>query len=208
MTEFELEMRRKIIAAPLGQTVVMPIGRESMPRIRRLAKEFASAKNYPIVIIDSPDSLCFKRVTKEEADQSKWPEMGKLEIGESHVYDVPVPMHQRIRMAASSKNRGGEVLLSCTREGSLLRVTRHPLTPDEINAHGVSKMPPRASKYGLERLETETEITLHPKDHAELLSIRALAHTKSKLTGWKLVTRVQIDGSLKITRINAEVSHG
>jgi len=176
-------------------------------KAKSAAVRFSRAKGLPILVMEQqPGRLTFKRVTIEESKTVKYPEMDTLQIGQSHVFKVARPLHARVRMAASVRNRRGMVLLSCAQDGDFVRVTRHPLTEDEMNAHGPVLVVARASKYGLEKLETERELTFKPVDHRDLLRIRASVVVKGKITGWKLATRTQFDGSLTVTRLDMPVS--
>lgn len=202
---YDLEIRKRIAATPIGETVVMPIGDLPLDQARSIAKSFGGRKRFPILIFDAPDDrpgeLCFKRVTEEEAKLSTYPEMDVLGIGESHLFKLPTPMHQRIRMAASIRNRRGQILLSCTLEAEGLRVTRHPLTEAEIAAHGFVQTPKRASKYGLEQLEHQSELRFTGMQFVETQRLRLAVSTKARLMGWKLRCRLQNDGTMVVTRL-------
>ena len=209
MINFDLEIRKKIKAAAIGEAFTMPYGQVTEEYAKQRAQAFSRAKKCPIVFLDGAPAghIAFKRVTPEEANPVLYPEMDCLKIGESHLYELPTPMHQRVRMSASVRNRRGEVLLSCTKEAGGLRVTRHPLTAEEIKRHGLLPEKQKTSKHGLERLETEREITLHPQTYAEIRALRVAVSNKGQLTGWKLTCRVQDDGSVLVTRLDKEIGH-
>jgi hypothetical protein len=201
---YDLEIRKRIAAAQIGETVVMPIGDLPLDQARAIAKSFGGRRRYPVIIFDAPDDrpgeLCFKRVTEDEAKSFAYPELDLLQIGQSHLFAAPKPMHQRIRMAASVRNRRGDVLLSCTLETGGLRVTRHPLTEAEIAAHGFIETPKRPSKYGLEQLEHLTELRFTSMQFVETQRLRLAVSTKAKIMGWKLRCRLQNDGTMVVTR--------
>lgn len=200
MVNYELEIRKRIVSAEPGLIIEMPIGHMT-PEVAQLrAKAFAKTRGIRIAILESTDGIAFKRLTDAEASRQAYPEMGSLEIGGSHLYELPPPLHQRVRMAATAKNRSGLVLLSCSRESGGIRVTRHPLTPDEIQAHGLVAPRARGSKYGLERLETEAEIFLQPTSPVETRAIRVAVSTKAQNAGWQLSCRKLDDGRLHIKR--------
>lgn len=200
MVNYEIEIRKHILNSVPGKVVTLPIGHLEPAVARERAKSFARLKKVPIEILKSDTDLSFRRLTEAEATATTYSAMDALEIGGSHLFEVPAPHHQRVRMAATARNRQGDVLLSCTREGSAIRVTRHPLKPAEIAAHGLLPIAARPSKYGLERLATESEIILAPATPAELRNMRVAASTKAINEGWKVVCRKLEDGRLKITR--------
>jgi hypothetical protein len=210
MMNFELEIRRAIAKTEIGQTVVMPIGDIPLDRAKHIAKSFGGRKRFPVLIFESPEDrpgeLCFKRVTAEEAKAHKYPEIDALKIGEYHVFKVPPPMHQRIRVAAHIRNRRGLVLLSCTVDPGGLRVTRHPLTPKEIEHHGIA---PKTSKYGLESLETAHELRFNMPAYADQMRLRQAVSTKGRLMGWKLRCRLQDDGAtMLVVRLQTPQTQG
>ena len=189
----------------MGAVASLVIGSYDYDKAKATAIRYARAKHYPIVILSQqPGRLTFRRVTLEESKTVMYPEMDMLQIGQSHLFEVAKPVHQRVRMAASVRNRRGAVLLSCTTEGPFIRVTRHSLTTDEMKAHGPIAKPDRASKYGLENLATQRELHFKTTDFAEILRIRSSVAIKRKLTGWDLATRVQFDGTLIVTRLDLQ----
>lgn len=203
MTANELEIRKKVKATPMGEVGMIDLGGMDYEQARLCALRYSRLKKLPITVLGSaPDVLKFKRVTADEARTVTYPEMDLLKIGDSHLFELPRPLQQRVRMAASVRNRRGTVLLSCSVEASGIRVTRYPLTQTEIDAHGPIQEPQRASKYGLERLAAERELRFTPADHAELMRIRSSVSVKGKLTGWKLACRTQFDGSVTVTRLD------
>lgn len=201
---YEVEIRRAILKADFGVVHTLPIGRLNIDVVTRRAKEFARDKGLWIEVIGSPDGFCFKRITPEEAKASAYSEMDHLAIGQSHLFELPPHLHQRIRMAASVRNRRGEVFLSCRREGDFIRVMRQPLTLEECAVHPSAAPTPRQSKYGLERLATERELTFKFDSFTELRNLRMAVSNKSQTEGWKLTCRKQLDGSVKVTRLDAQ----
>jgi hypothetical protein len=200
LINYELEIRKSIIAAKPGEVVTKPTGHVELLVAQERAKSFAKSKKVLIRILPSTDALKFERIDPATVARGNYAEMDDLAIGQSHFYEFPAPLHSRVRMAASARNRNGEVLLSCSREGGGIRVTRHPLTTGEIKDHGLIHVAPRQSKYGLERLATESEMLLEPATPMELRNMRVAVSTKAINEGWKLVCRKMADGRLKVTR--------
>jgi hypothetical protein len=204
MTTTELDVRKKVMSTPMGAVAELPLKGMAHEQAKLSAIRFSRAKKMPIRVLDSnPDVLKFQRCTADEAKSKAYPEMDMLKIGESHLYEIPYPKFQAVRMAASTVNRRGEVLLSCTQEATGIRVTRHPLAAEEVAEHGLVAKPQRASKYGLEALETVRELTFNPADAAEVLRLRAAVSIKGRLMGWKLRCRLQDDGSMLVVRLGA-----
>jgi len=207
VSTFDVEIRKKIRDAQVGETFTVPVGHLSREVAGGRALKWAKSRKLYILLLDAPDGhITIKRVGQDEARPNRYPEMTKLAIGESHLYAVPYPMHQRVRMAASMINRNGEVLLSCSKETGGLRVTRHPLTPEEISQHGLIEAKPRQSKYGLERLATQRDLTFHPKTIEEVKNLRSAVTIKRQSTGWRLTCRAQPDGSMMVTRLDTDTT--
>lgn len=206
LINIELEIRKLVATTAMGEVGSIRLTGIDYEKAKLTAIKFSRLKKYPILVLGSkPDQLSIRRVTAEAAKTVMYPEMDTLEIGSSHLFELARPLHQRVRMAASARNRRGAVLLSCAQDGPFIRVTRHPLTTDEMKTHGpVQEVVTRSSKYRLERLETEREIRFRPENHAEVLRIRASVSTKGKLTGWKLACRSQFDGSMTVTRLDLQ----
>lgn len=202
MIQTTIVIRKKIMSSSPGDKFDIPLIEIDRDKAVHAATDCARYRRKPIIILESPEHIL--RIQRVESNSEKgnlYDAMDELEIGQSHLFEVPPPAFQRVRLAASLRNKQGRILLSCKSEPSGIRVTRHPLTPEEVAAHGIAQAAPRASKYGLERLEHEAELTFKPADHAELLALRSAVTTKRKHTGWKLVTRTQLDGSVKVHRI-------
>lgn len=194
----ELNIRRAIIQMAVGETQTLPIGDTPPADAARLAIAFARNHKTPITADMTPDGM---RITRVESwpRSSMYPELDALAVGESRLFDLPQAFHQRIRQAATVRNKTGEVRLSCAREGSGLRVTRLPLTEDEHAQCGPIQAPARPSKYELERLATMREIrfTVAARDQHKL---RLAVSHKAKSTGWPLRCRLQDDGSMLVYR--------
>lgn len=196
----EIEIRRKIKSTPPGATASAAIGHLSNDEAKACAEKFARAKKLPIDSITVEDgNLTFRRLTADEYDPKPYLRLDELQIGESRLFELPPALHQRVRMAASVRNRKGHVLLCCAREGDFIRVTRQPLTEAEIIEHGFAKTPERASKYGLERLADVREIRLQIGRN-EYDTLRNVAHRKANRTGWTIRCRIQDDGSMLVYR--------
>lgn len=178
----------------------MPTGHVDLLVAQERAKSFAKSKKVLIRILPSTEGLKFERIDPATVGRGTYADMDALAIGESHFYELPAPLHLRVRMAAAARNRNGDVLLSCSRENGGIRVTRHPLTPNEIKEHGLIDAAPRPSKYKLERLAQESEIILEPATPMEVRNIRVAVSTKAINEGWKLVCRKMADGRMKVTR--------
>lgn len=207
-----LEIRKTIINLPFGESASLVLGDLPLEHAKDVALRFSRARKLPILILPSdPGVLALRRVTQTEANPGKYPEMSALKIGESHLYEVPPPMFQRIRIAASNHNKTGLVLFSCRSEAQGLRVTRHPLTAEEIAAYGLiepTKKPAPAqvaqvpkvrkpTKYALERLATESTLRFDiPRTaHGDLRTRVTQYAMKHGLT---LRCRVQDDGSMLV----------
>lgn len=200
MTINELEIRRRIVRLTIGQSATIDTAPDTHAAVERCALAFGKAKKIPLVVRSVKDGLVVTRVEPSEK-VSLYPEIDRLEVGQSHVFPLPPGMHQRVRMAATSRNRTGKMRLTCAREGDQIRVTRLPVTEDEAQTCGPIQAPATRSKYALERLSTEPMLTFHlnPSDHQRL---RMAATAKGKQTGWKIRCRLQDDGSMLVYRVD------
>ncbi len=209
MADFEINIRRKIISAKPGETHTLPIGPLDIVAVQRRAKIFAREKGYPIEVLECAEGFRFRRLEAEQPRQTAFSEMDSLQVGGSHLFQVPPELHQRVRLAASARNRTGRVALSCRREGDFIRVTRLPVTNEELAAYTPSPKQQRTSRYGLERLAEQREIDFPPMPFAELRNLRVHVSNKGRLEGWRLTCRVQPDDSVKVTRLDfPEARHG
>lgn len=204
MNDIEIKIRKRVALTPMGDIAVMPLEGMEHERARLCAIRYSRLKKYPIVVLtEKPGQLSFKRVTADEAKTTTYPEMDLLKISDSHLFPVPRPMQQRVRMAASTRNRRGEVLLSCALEPGGIRVTRHPLTPDEIASRGIVAQAPKSSKYGLEKLSTQSELRFELAAYVDQMRLRQAVSTKGRLEGWRLRCRLQDDGiTLLVVRLD------
>lgn len=166
------------------------------------AKQFAKRRRIYVTVVQTNNGITVTRIGAPEARKPVYPEIDALAVGGSHLFALPAAMHQRIRQAASFRNKAGDVRLSCTTEAGGIRVTRLPMGAEEQAACGPITAPVRASRWGLERLATEPElrITLTPADQNKL---RLAATAKSKATGWTIRCRLQDDGAMLVYRTDA-----
>lgn len=195
MNEIEIKIRKRVALTPMGDIATMSLDGMEYERAKLCALRYSRSKKYPIIILAAkPGQLSFKRVTEDEAKTTAYPEIDLLQIGESVLFELPLPLHQRVRMAASTRNRRGVVLLSCSMEPGGIRVTRHPLTQNEIALHGIISQEPKASKYGLEKLATQRELRFELPAYVDQMRLRQAVSTKGRVEGWKLRCRLQDDG--------------
>lgn len=109
----------------------------------------------------------------------------------SIVLNVPKAEHERVRVAAYRAGVLSGVTLTCRAQddGSILVAKAQATGPDNPSIR-----PSKATRWGLERLERERQITIGPLIYAEIRALRSAVTTKSKLTGWVLRCRQQDDG--------------
>lgn len=202
MSVNHLEIRRSIVRLAIGQSVTISTTPETHAAAERLALSFGKAKKIPLAVQGVKGGLVITRTEPVEA-VSLYPEIDRLEVGESHVFPYPPAFHTRVRVAASFRNRKGKVRLACTREGDQIRVTRLPMTAEETATSGPIKAQGRQSKYRLEQLDQVRELLFPDCDAYHQQRIRQAASMKAKQRGWTVRCRLQDDGSMLVYRTDA-----
>lgn len=197
-------IRRKIIQLSIGSQTTVAITGLANADIQAEATRFCKIKKLPCTFTPTDAGLVIKRVAADPR-ANLYPQIDALEVGQSHVFDLPLAFHQRIRMAASARGSQGRGAFSCSREGDALRVTRLPATDAERAACGPLQVPARSTKYDLERLSSTRELrfTVPRADEAKL---RLAAHRQGIKTGWPIRCRRQDDGSMLIYRTDMPVA--
>lgn len=194
-------IRRKIMRLEVGSSTTVLIPGLSSAEIQAEATRFTKAKKLHCTFHQTEEGLVIQRIEAPER-ASSYPEIDALKVGQSHVFDLPLPMHQRVRLAASTRQRQGKGAFTCTREGDQIRVTRLPATEDERAACDPIQAPARTTKYNMERLSVEREIRF-TVPRAEESKLRLAAHRQSLKTGWTIRCRLQDDGAMLVYRTDA-----
>ncbi len=198
-TEIPLELRQAVMRLTLGKPSVVRIADMEPAAIAEQAVRFGRLKRIGVHAKPVADGSVMLTRIEFTASPNLYPELDALEVGQFHVFDLPVALHQRIRLAASNRQRQGRGAFTCSREGDKLRVTRLPATDAERAACGPLQVPARVTKYDLERLGATRELrfTVPRADEAKL---RLAAHRQGIKTGWSIRCRRQDDGSMLIYR--------
>lgn len=201
MIDEKMKIRREVLRLTLRKPTSIEVSDISPQAAHDEAKRFAKARKIPIDVKMTEAGITVTRIDTEQR-ASLYPEIDALKVGASHFFDLPPPMHQRIRLAASNRSRSGNMLLSCMREGDGIRVTRLPMNDAErlvcTNIDAVT----RSTRWGLEKLEHQPEmrVTLARQDHQKL---RLAANRMATKTGWKIRCRLQDDGAMLVYRTDA-----
>ena len=202
MSNDVLHIRRAVMRLPLNMPTAIDVPGMSPEAVQDEVKRFAKARRIPIETKLTATGITAKRI---DADlrPSLYPELDALKVGESHLFDLPPPMHQRIRLAASNRTRMGKARLTCAREGDGIRVTRLPMTEDERQACGTIDAVTRTSRWGLEQLATTRELRFDIA-RADQQKLRMAAHKIGVKRSWKIRCRIQDDGSMLVYRTDFE----
>lgn len=204
MSQKDLEIRRAIMRLTFGQSAVIPTAIVPDHEAERLALDFCKAKKITIGVQHCKDGLIVTRLEPGEKI-SIYPELDALQVGQTHAFPFPPAMHQRVRVAATARNRIGKVRLACQRVGDQIHVTRLPITPEEISTCGPITAPDRASKYGLERLARVHELVFDFPDYIAQRRLRMAVSNKARQEGWTVRCRVSDDGkSIRVFRTDVE----
>jgi len=204
MIETPMKIRTAVMQLAFDKPVTITLPGMSADDIAEAAVAFGRRKHIGVHASHSADGVILQRVAFTKG-VSAYPEMDALKIGDSHLYDLPPPAHQRIRLAASIRGRQGRGMFTCTREGDAIRVTRLPATDAERQACGPAVVPARVTKYDLERLAGVRELRFQVP-RAEESRLRMAAHRQAVKTGWPIRCRLQDDGSMLVYRTDLLVT--
>jgi len=201
MSDTTLNIRRAIMRLAVNESkTVRPVD-ISCDDYKAEAMRYAKVKRIGLSVVINGDAVTMTRLI-EVQKPSLYPEIDRLEVGRSHLFELGPALHQRIRLAASNRSRQGLMRLTCTREGDAIRVTRLPITEDEAVSCGPIAAPERTTRWGLERLADTRELRfeVERKDQGKL---RLAATRKAMMTGWTIRCRLQDDGTMLVYRTDA-----
>lgn len=200
----EIEIRRQILKTTIGSAVIIQTPRGTESAAEACALAFGRAKKIPMIVSIGVGEIVVRRTLTDEKP-SIYPEIDALEVGESHLFPFPPPMHQRVRNAASSRNQDGKVRYACTREGDQIRVTRLPITDAEMQKCGpieISGSTKDGGRYRLGRLHQPGARLSFDIPRSEHMSLRNLVSRYAIRHNLKVRCRVQDDGSMLVYRID------
>jgi len=202
MSDETLRIRRAMMRLALNTPIAIDVPGMSPEAIQDEAKRFAKTRRIPVEVKLTATGITARRI-EADVKPSVYPELDALKVGQSHLFDLPPAMHQRIRLAASNRSRMGSVRLTCSRDGDGIRVTRLPMTDEERQACTNIDAVTRTSRWGLERLQTEREMRfdIDRRDHQKL---RMAAHQFNVKRDWRIRCRIQEDGSMLVYRVDEQ----
>lgn len=198
----ELEIRRTIMRMTVGSTsdVDVPVGQES--DAAACAVSFARSKKIEVLVTQEDGSIAITRVEPKEKP-NVYPVLDALKVGESHLFPFPPRMHMRVRMAASARNRTGDVLFSCRKEGHQIRVTRMPVTDEEAASVTIPPNPRGAEgKYMLSRFLVPGAKVVYDVPRSDHYAIRNSVSRFAIMNDLRIRCRVQDDGSMLVYRVD------
>lgn len=191
MATIDIEIRRAVMLATTGNPSTYPAPADEHARIRNLAQDFARSKLIKLDVQSQGDALIMNAVGRLTST-AKYSEADDLDIGESITFEVPPREAQNVRSLMSYRGRRDGRLYQCTNVPGGVKVTR-------LEAQAAA---PKASKYGLERLETEKQLRIDVP-RADHHKVRLAAHRKACQTGWVIRCRLQDDGTMVVYRTDA-----
>ena len=197
-----LEIRKTILTLAVGQSSTSPTWGYPPADVEAYAKKFAKARGVHITTQQTPAGVVITRFSEPQRT-STYPELDALAVGDSHLFELPRELHQRIRQVATIRNRSGAVRLACSAEPAGIRVTRLPLTDDEKAACAPIQAPARPTKYDLGRLSAESRLTF-AIPATEQHRLRLACSQKAKAMGWVIRCRLQDDGTMVVYRTDAD----
>lgn len=202
MSNTEMSLRRTVVQMQHGQTKSVDVEESSAHQMKDYVEKFARRRKIGVTItIDGP-KLSIERVA-DLLTKQRYGEMDGLAVGESHIFKVTIPEHAGVRRMASYRNRDGSGrMFKCTVDPEGLRVTRMPVTDAERLAMPVMEEPRRATKYGLDRLSTMSEIRFD-LPRVDQQRLRLSAHQLAVKMSWTIRCRLQDDGSMLVYRTDA-----
>lgn len=204
----EMQIRRAILRLTIGSQIQIdtPVGQERAAADCALA--FGRAKKISVMVMQEHGCIVIHR-NAPEGRPSIRPELDALKVGESHVFPFPPIWHDRVRSAAAARNRSGEVLFTCRREGDQIRVTRLPMTPEEFAAAPDAPQPVGdTGKYRLRRLLTPGARVTYNLPREQHFALRNSVSRFAMLHNLRLRCRLQDDGSMLVYRVDAAEEPG
>lgn len=200
MIKIPVTVRRTVVQTEPGQTATIDIGMALPMRYERALVDFANKRHCPIRVISNERGLItFERLptgTPTFDERISYDPIDALQVGESCLFEIPPALYSRVRVATGRRNAMGDVRLSCSSEAAGIRVTRHEL----------GKKPRRATRWGLERLETEKQITVTVADFSQRKALSAAVYAMSRCHFWKLTTRALDDNTVLVIRLDDPVA--
>lgn len=194
----EIRLRQRLIRLGVGESARLKPTAMTADQIIYVARAFASGRKLRFSFDRDGDVVVITR-HEHRPRSSIYAQLDALGVGESKLFDVPPSAHQGYRQAATTRNRTGGVMLTCTREGDALRITRLPVTDDERQRHPSPATPQRQTKYGLERLAHADQI-IFAATPAQEMSVRVAVSVAKKRHGWDLSCQRMPGGMMRVYR--------
>jgi hypothetical protein len=200
-----LRVRRAVMALTAkenGQSVLIRCDTSAAQQISAEVHRFARSRDLGVALADEDAGV---RVTRDDsrkgAPASRYAPMDGLEVGDSHVFEVPLEDHYKVRQAASTrmKTSAGKKF-RCEREGNGIRVTR---LPDDAT---ISAGRPRRHSINLAALDTHQAVAFAGYDMHS--AVRTAASQWAYRHNWVLHTRI-VGDTITVYRLdNLEVFRG
>lgn len=195
-----IRAKRAVIAVSEGRSVKLRILDDNPDDVIAEVGRFAKLKKIPVattldgefIALSPGDPDAFK--TKR-----RYGEIDDLAPGQSVTLDVVPAQYMSVRQAAGRRNSEGKKFFTCSIDGDKgMRVTRQPLRVNVLS-EGIPPLAVKASKYGLERLASESDIrvVVSARDEA---SLRVAASARAKREGWRVHCRLVEPGLMRIYR--------
>lgn len=200
MSQTEMTLRRAVLNIQHGQTKSVEIAEPHGAELKTYVEKFARSRKVGVSVTIDGSKLIIERVGNLSTTH-RYGEMDGLAVGASHLFKVAIPEHAAVRRMASYRNRDGSGrVFRCTVDAGGLRVTRMPSTEAERQAVPLVEGVTRATKYGLERLETVGEIRFDVS-RQEQQRLRMAVHKFAVKMDWRIRCRLQDDGSMLVVRL-------
>lgn len=199
MSDTNMQIRRALVRLEIGQTADITIDGVDPGTVLIEVRAFARVRK---MNINAKIDGLGVTVTRLDARTrgSIYPALDALQLGESHLFELPPALHHAVRQAASNRGRTHGVAFTCQRQPDGIRATRIGATDEEVKASKALDIKPRQTKWGLERLETSDELHFFI-DAADQMRLRLSVARKAAITGWRIRCRKQDDGSMLVKRI-------
>lgn len=161
-------------------------------------EDYARSQRIGVRITSTPGKLILTK-TGDLPSAVKYSEIDLLEVGQSHLFELPVSEHPAIRSSVTYRTKKTGRLYRCTAEDGALRVTRMPATAEERATCPPIETAKRQTKYAMDRLADVPEIRFDVP-RIEHDKIRLSAVRASVKHGWKISCQAQADGSIIVFR--------
>jgi hypothetical protein len=203
----ERAIRASILKTTINGCKFIPTPPGTEDEAERCALRFSKARKIPLITSIAQGGIEITRTLGEEM-RSIYPEIDNLQVGQFYVFPLPPSMHGRVRAAASARNKTGKVRYACSRDVDQIRVTRLPMTAEEVETCGKIPEVQRKNRWSrLNELDSAPLLIFEVSHFTDERALRVAAYQKGRTMGWKIRCRLQDNGTMAVYRTDPGAPH-